>query len=33
MELLYLVYVVPVAVVNVWEWSAPEIGEYYFGKR
>jgi len=32
MEILCLVFAVPVVVVNVWEWSAPEIVEYYFGK-
>ena len=27
-----MVCVVPVAVVNVWEWTDPEMMECYFGK-
>ena len=26
-------YVVPVAAVNVWEWTEPEINKNYLGRR
>jgi hypothetical protein len=32
LEILCLVFTVPVLVVNMWEWDVPEIVEYYFGK-
>jgi hypothetical protein len=32
MEMLYPLYVVPVAVVNAWEWTAPGITDVIFGK-
>ena len=31
-ELLCYVYVVPVVIVNVWEWIDPEVNERLFGK-
>jgi uncharacterized membrane protein len=29
LEILFLVYRVPVAVVNMWEWFEPEVFQYF----
>lgn len=32
LEILCLVFAVPVVTVNMWEWDVPEIMENYFGE-
>jgi hypothetical protein len=33
LELVYLVFGVPICVLNVWEWFEPEVAEKLFGKN
>jgi hypothetical protein len=33
LKYLFYVYPIPVIIVNIWEWTEPEIMETFFGKE